>query len=405
MHLGNRSVNEVEATTADWSGQYAFSTPEGDVTGTVYACDGVPLPRATVRLLRDTAAPTQYAVMVDDPGFWGVRIAPYPLKAAPFVQDFGMGFALRVRLKVNGVWTNGEGITLKLRGSFVDADGVEQPWETPWPGAEHAGLVWNGSKQAYIPWGREFAIETRTVTGAGDAWACERLPVVRDYVIAPNGHGALCQREQDYRDASPETVQAGLQWWLTEARACYRGMEVTVPLDGTVAIIDYKQASLRIHGEASTRVCYCHRSRPYPTSPSAWVESNWIIPVVPGYVDVLLDAGEYSFAGYVYNGALVRYTHVTAGLVQIDLDWGDTEEITLKPLTQSWAPGNITVLAVRGGDPGTGIETWWYEQWEGEGRPDALRRAREKALEILERDRPQYVDMPARDRMRRALEG
>ena len=46
-----------------------------------------------------------------------------------------------------------------------------------------------------------------------------------------------------------------------------------------------------------------------------------------------------------------------------------------------------------------------YEQWEGEGRPDALRRAREKALEILERDRPQYVDKGARDRMQRALEG
>jgi len=366
MHLGNRSVIEVEAATADWSGQYAFSTPDGDISGTVYARDGVPLPRVTVRLLRDSGAPTDYAVMVDDPGFWGVRVAPYAPKTPPLAQDFAMGFLLRARLKVNGVWTNGHGITLKLLGVLVDADGEEQEWEMLWPGAEHAGLLWNGSKQAYIPSGREFTIETRAVTGEGDGWACERLPVARDYVTAPNGHGALCQREHDYRDQSPETAQAGLQWRLTEARACYKGMEVAVPLDGSVAVIDYKQASVRIHGDAGTRICYYHKSRPYPASPTAWTESDWTIPVDPGYVDVLLDAGEYSCAGYVYNASQLRYTHVTAGLVKIDLDWGDDEEITLKPLTTSWAPGNITVLAVRGGDAGTGIETWWYEQWEGE---------------------------------------
>ncbi|MGD8241143.1 MAG: hypothetical protein PVH68_21495, partial [Armatimonadota bacterium] len=138
------------------------------------------------------------------------------------------------------------------------------------------------------------------------------------------------------------------------------------PLDGSTAVIDYRRASLRIHGDAGTRICYYQKSRPYPASPTAWTESDWTIPTDPGYVDVLLDAGEYSFAGYVYNASLLRYTHVTAGLVQIDLDWGDDTDITLKSLTTSWAPGNITVLAVRGGDPGTGIETWWYEQWEGE---------------------------------------
>jgi hypothetical protein len=366
MQLGNRSVSEVDSETADWSGQYTFDTPEGQITGTVYAENGVPLPRVTVRLLRDTAAPTEYAVMVDDPGFWGVRIAPYPPDTPPLVQDFEMGLVLRARLKVNGVWANGEGIALKLLGQLVDADGQEQGWEMLWPGAEHAGLLWNGSKQAYIPNGREFAVETRAVTGQGDGWACERLPVPRDYITAPKGHGALCQRPGDFRDDSTETAQADLQWSLTEVRACYKGMEVTVPLDGSVAVIDYRQASLRIHGDAGARICYYHKSRPYPASPTAWTESSWVIPVDPGYVDVLVDAGEYSFAGYVYNGTLLRYTDVTAGLVKIDLDWGDGEEITLKPLTTSWAPGNVTVLAVRGGDPAVGVETWWYEQWEGE---------------------------------------
>ncbi|MFQ5809854.1 MAG: hypothetical protein ACE5JM_09570, partial [Armatimonadota bacterium] len=356
----------MDATTADWSGQYAFNTPDGEISGTVFASAGAALPRVSVRLLQDVATPGEYAVMVDDPGFWGVRIAPYPLKAAPFVQDIVMGFVLRVRLKVNGAWANGQGITLKLLGRLVDADGVAQSWEMPWPGAEYAGLVWNTSKQAYIPFGRDFAVETRAVTGGGDGWACEQLPAGRDHIVAPNGHGALCQREHDYRDSSTDTQQAGLRWWLTEVRACYRGMEVIVPLDGSTAVIDYRQASVRIHGDAGTRVCYYHKSRPYTASPTAWTESDWVIPTDPGYVDVLLDAGEYSFAGYVYSGSLLRYTDVTAGLVKIDLDWGDDAEITLKPLTTSWAPGNITVLAVRGGDPGVGIETWWYEQWEGE---------------------------------------
>lgn len=364
MHLGNRSVSEVDATTADWSGQYAFSTPEGQISGTVYACDGAPLPRVTVRLLQDNGAPTDYAVMVDDPDFWGVRVAPYPPQAPPFVQDLTMGYALRIRLKVNGVWTNGEGVTLKLLGALVDANGEQQAWEMLWPGAEHAGLIWNGSKEAYVPWGREFAIETRSVTGQGDGWACERLPVPRDYIIAPNGHGALCQRESDQRDESEETAEAGLHWWLAEVRACYKGMEVPVPLDGSVAVIDYKQASLRIHGEWGTRVCYYHKGRPYAVSPTAWTESDWLIPQ-QGYVDVLVDAGEYSFAGYVYDGVLEHYDYVTGGLVKIDLDWGDNEEVTLKPLVTSWDPGNITVLAVRGGDAGVGIETWWYESWEG----------------------------------------
>ncbi|MGD8241073.1 MAG: hypothetical protein PVH68_21145, partial [Armatimonadota bacterium] len=282
MQLGNRSVTEVDATTADWSGRYAFSTPDGEISGTVYASEAVPLPRVAVRLLQNVAASGEYAVMVDDPGFWGVRIAPYPLKTAPFIQDIVMGFVLRVRLKVNGAWTNGEGVTLKLLGWLVDADGVEQSWEMPWPGAEHAGLVWNTSKQVYIPFGREFAVETRAVTGEGDGWACEQLPAGRDHITAPNGHGAPCQREHDYRDDSAETAQAGLRWWLTEAKACYRGMEVPVPLDGSTAVIDYRQASLRIHGDAGTRICYYQKSRPYPASPTAWTESDWTIPTDPG---------------------------------------------------------------------------------------------------------------------------
>lgn len=116
-------------------------------------------------------------------------------------------------------------------------------------------------------------------------------------------------------------------------------------------------ARLRIHGEPGTRICRHHLS---------WAKTDRVIPGADGYIDVRVEPGAYSLAGYVYDPFGTRYTHVTAGLVKVELAPGDDEEVTLKPLTTCWAPGNITVLAVRGGDAGTGIETWWYEQREGE---------------------------------------
>lgn len=416
--VGTHTMDEVDSYVSGTpDGDYEF-TPEGeDVRGEILATRtpvDVPLPDLTVRLLESQESPGFYSVMVSDP-WWGVRIAPYPPVDVDaeegFVQDFTLGYTMRVQFELNGTPTNGEGLVLMLRGTMPRPDnpGTELVWDTGswdetqwaerkqrmtwdvsswnkaswamnsslgalvweylWPGSEFAPLKLDGSDYVPDPDDRDYALLTKTISGVVGCLS-EQWPSARDWIIVPSGHGAIGQRVGvDYRDDSTETATAtdAEARGVTEAFVYYLGAEFPLLLDESLQVVNYAQATVRIYGTNAEYVAHYKEGAEAGWQPTPH-HGSWQIGGT-GILTKQLDAGQYGFAGYTYAGSpTYRYPQVTDGLVQLDVDWGEEYDVILPPLVDSWehgGGGKHRVLVTRGRWPAEDVRTWWWEQWEG----------------------------------------
>lgn len=314
-------TTDIEAsTTTDTNGAYSFTVTTGTIDGTVYgvaSISGSDIESIPVHLLKAQGV-DEYAVMVEDPGYWGTRIQPYPLLAAPFTEDFSMGYAVRIRLRVNGTYTDGEGVTLMFDLS-VDESPVSH--EFLWANAEGARVEDQGGG-IFVPRSvRNWVCETFTVDGQA-GWVCRSEPIIENLwqgLIVPRGHGAQTQRGTDYRDDSAETQNAGLPWRVTKCTAWYKGASVDVPLDGTTVILDYDPPSLTVTGCPAGADLWM-RGRTGHQVPNGAIEEIIFTATADGGGEALFDEvwpGRYYVCGFIANG-----TNQTAGVETLDLAWG-----------------------------------------------------------------------------------
>lgn len=344
--VGTHTCDIVQSTTANGSGVYSFTVNGDTINGTVYkssVADAVVLPSAPVDLLQ-SRSDSKYAVMCNDPDFWGCRIAPYPPAAAPFTQHLSMGFLLNARFQIDSVYTNDVRLTLVFTAYDVNS-GLECRFV--WGGGEGVDLLTNA---------RVSAIVSDTVGGA--------VGTVKHYVPAqeklcfPNGEGAACQRYDtdlslaDYRDPSAATAVAGFRVYVTAATLHYSGDEETqpyaafwnLPLDGTATICNYEHSTIHITGRAGAAVTVYTRSA--GNSGFAYGYYETVSLGGGGAADLEdLPAGEYVLLAHDSNGGGFTYA---AAPVTVEVGWGETVN------------ASVTLVAFEP-DGDDLFQGWWFE--------------------------------------------
>lgn len=322
IRVGTVETDIEASTTTDSDGDYSFSVAGGTISGTVYGDSTFAtsdIKGAVVRLLKSRVA-AEYAVMVEEIGFWETRIAPYPLQAAPFTQDFDMGYILRCRLRENGVYKNAEGVTF-LFDLTVDESAVDH--FLAWANAEGCKIDDRGDGVYVWTSDRNFALETVAVDGE-DGWVTRVEPFLEQNwqgVIFPRGHGAQTQRATDYRDDSAQTQAVALPWYVTACTAWYKGASVDVPLDGTTAILDYDPPSLAVTGCPANAEVWL-RGRTDHHVPNGEAAPDILTGTCDGAGDCTfaqLWPGRYYVSGHITNGV-----NKVSGEYAVDLEWGET---------------------------------------------------------------------------------
>lgn len=323
VEIGTHSCTIVESTEADsTTAAYSFSTPYGSVSGVVYKATGagweILLPDIDVHLLRSTSQPSLYAVMVEDPDFWGTLIAPYPPEQPPFTEDIEMGYTLNLVVQKDGVATNGEDLIFVFTGT--DEHGNE-------------GLdVWLNGMGVNTGTGQtQHCIETATQDG--QVGTAVHVRPKSERLVFPRGEGARCQRQTDFRDASTETAAAGHRWYVSSCTAYYLpsgetvAASANVPLDGTQATLNYATGTIHVTGDANRQAVIYARA----LGTEYGFQNGYYEPVTldgSGEADVEgLPAGHYVVMGYD-DDENDEFTHFSAP-VEVTLGWGATETAAL----------------------------------------------------------------------------
>jgi len=210
----------------------SFAVPDGDLTAAVYKAKDpdVALDGAWVYLVEQISDAGEllgrYALMVDDV-YWGRRIQPAEFTEPPLTEEFVMGYRLEGEIRHDGVPQDEANVSLEVTLSTTE-DGQIQFWDSE----EYNQLVWSQSLGTYVP-GTTVLAPIRTWPDG--TWS----------FIAPQGHGAIYQREGDLRDDSDQTKDQPLRRYVTEIKAVYCGRKEPVA-EGSPAIIDILSGKLTI---------------------------------------------------------------------------------------------------------------------------------------------------------------
>ncbi len=231
IELGGKRGLTVDRTHVA-GGLASFVTPEGTASAYVYRAKDpdVALDGAWGYLVEEISDEGEllgrYALMVDD-DYWGRRIQPQEFTPAPLTEELVMGYRLEGQILHDGVPQDEANVSLE-----VTLDTAEDGEVVFWDSEEYNQLVWSQSLETYVP-GSTVLAPIRTWPDG--MWS----------FIAPKGHGAIYQREGDYRDDASATRSQPLSRYVTEIKAVYRGRKAEVA-EGCPAIIDITSGELTI---------------------------------------------------------------------------------------------------------------------------------------------------------------
>ncbi len=315
-------------------GSAEFETPDGMISADVYrardpdvALNGVWL--YLVEELSDSGElQGRYALMVADE-YWGQRIQPAQFTAPPFVEEFVMAYWLEGEIRHDGVPQEGANVSLE-----VTLQTAEDGLTTFWDSEEYNELVWSPSLETYV-------------CGATVRAPIQTAPDGRWSFIAPKGHGAIYQRDGDWRDESPETREQPLSRYVEQIMVAYCGRKVPVA-EGSPALVDICSGRLTITAtpDAYLRVgTLDDAGQSYQVPPSGTVE-------ITG-----LPAGEHNIVQFKRTGsdwdACWGCPRVTA-----EVTAGETTAVQMPPLEYYSSAGDIACgrVYLRPGVPAAGID-------------------------------------------------
>lgn len=316
------------------SGVAGFTTPEGTVTAAIYKArePNEPLSGCWVYLVEGLTTNGQltgdYALMVDD-AYWGRRIQPAQFQAAPFSEDFVMGYRLQGQILHDGQPQEGANVSLEVT-LRTDTDGMVRFWDSE----EYNELIYSAEKDTYIS-GSVVVAPIRTQ--ADGTWR----------FIVPKGHGAIYQRPDDYRDDTAETAAEPLPRTVEQICVVYRGREAVVAEDEPT-VIDILSGALTIHATAGAYLrvgTLDDAGQNYSVPPS-------------GVVDVTgLPAGEHSIVQYQRSGGDWD-PYWGCPRVIAEVQGGQTTGVTMPPLEDYGPTSDVVCGRVyqRMGVPAPGID-------------------------------------------------
>ena len=328
----NRSLTVDRKRTV--SGLASFTTPEGTISAAVHKARQPDefLSGCWVCLVEGLTAngelTGEYTLIVDD-AYWGRRIQPAQFRAAPFSEEFVMGYRLTGQIRHDGQPEEGANVSLEV--ALRDAEGEAA---TFWDSEEYNELIYSAGLGTYVP-GTTVLAPIRTQ--ADGTWS----------FIVPQGHGAVYQRSGDYRDDTPETRAQPLPRTVEQIQVAYRGRRVPVAEDQP-AIIDILSGALTINAtpDAYVRVSTLDDAgRNYAVPPAGVV-------AVTG-----LPTGTHSIVQYRRIGGSWSPSWGCPRVIA-DVEEGKTTHVTMPPLEYYSPSGDVVCGRVyqRMGVPAPGID-------------------------------------------------
>ena len=221
IRLGeNQGISVAEGFT-DGNGHVSFERDGATIEGYVRKAvsPNVALVGARVYLvavLEGEEPGTEYVLMVDDE-YWGRRVQPNSFREGSFSEDFVMGYRLKGRILQDGEPV--EDANVSLEGRLAHAAETVVFWDS----LEFNELLYSNELETWVEGAIVYAPLRTDVEG-------------RFSFIAPKGHGAVYQRDGDYRDGTAETIAQGLSRHLALIEAAYLGRKVELKEDVEVEL-------------------------------------------------------------------------------------------------------------------------------------------------------------------------
>lgn len=239
IQLGTQQGITVAEGFADGNGHVSFERDGAEIEGYVYkALDpNVALVGARVCLvaiLEGDEPGAEHVLMVDDE-YWGRRIQPDSFRGGSFSEDLVMGYRLKGRILQDSVPVVDANVSLEGRLAHAPEPGQDEA-ETVvfWDSLEFNELVYSHDLETWVEGALVYAPLRTDASG-------------RFSFIAPKGHGAVYQRDGDYRDETAETMQEGLVRYVERIEAAYLGRKVELEEDVEVDL-DILSGALTISG-------------------------------------------------------------------------------------------------------------------------------------------------------------
>jgi len=233
IQLGAQQGVTVAEASTDASGYVAFTRDGAQIEAHVYKAlaPEVALVGARVCLvaLLQGEEPTSAHVLMVDDEYWGRRIQPASFRTGSFGEQFVMGYRLKGKILNNDEPV--ENANVSLEGTLVDAEGNAA---TFWDSLEYNELVYSSELETYVEGALVYA-PIRTNSSGEFSF------------MAPKGHGAVYQRETDYRDDTPQTAQQPLLRYLQGINAAYLGRKAEL-VEGQEAEINIRSGTLTVTG-------------------------------------------------------------------------------------------------------------------------------------------------------------
>lgn len=335
IKLSGQTGITVACTTTD-AGVAEFYTPAGTMAAMVYKArtSDVMLNCANVYLIEQLPAPGEeeptgrYALMADD-SYWGRRIQPASFVQAPASEDIVVGYRLKGQVLDSGTPVPNGNVSLELTLATAEHGNV-----TAWDSLEYNELVYDSQLDTYVAGAQVFA---PIRTGADGRWE----------FIAPKGHGAYYQRQDDLRDDSPETAARGLARHLERVRFAYKGRLAEVA-EGTEAVLNILSGTLAITAEPGTSLLVGtldNPGQPYTVGAGGVV-------TISG-----LPQAEHSIVAFKLTPWGAWDQSWGCPRVTVEVLRGETSSLTMPPMEQYTDPNVICGRAYeRPGVPAAGID-------------------------------------------------
>ncbi len=233
IQLGTQQGIVVAEAFTDASGAAAFERAGAAVQAQVYKALAPQVAlvgaRTCLVALLEGGAPTAAHVLMIDDEYWGRRIQPAGFQTGDLSEQFVMGYRLQGKVLENGEPV--ENANVSLEATLLDGNGNPAVF---WDSLEYNELVYSGELETYVEGALVYA-PIRT-NAAGEF-----------FFIAPKGHGAVYQREGNYRDDTPETAGQPLPRYLEQVKAVYLGRKAEL-IEGQEAAINILSGALTVTG-------------------------------------------------------------------------------------------------------------------------------------------------------------
>ena len=339
IQLGERQGIVVAEGLTDGNGYVSFERNGAQIEGYVrkaisptVALGGARV--SLVALLEGGETGSAHVLMVDDE-YWGRRIQPESFQGGSFSEEFVMGYRLKGRILEDGEPVADANVSLE--GVLAHAPEAGQDEETAvfWDSLEFNALIYSHDLETYVEGALVYAPLRTDASG-------------RFSFIAPKGHGAVYQRDGDYRDETAETMQEGLPRHLNCVKAAYLGRKVQLEEDVEVEL-DILSGALTISGTvgAMLRVGTLDDAGQFHTVPES------------GEVNVSgLPAGEQSIVQFKRNAWGEWNCAWGCPRELVELKCGETASVTMGEM-EYYAPWENTVAGrvyERMGVPAGGID-------------------------------------------------